>query len=1387
MKERLNWDYFNWKEFQRLCIEIAEMIFPDCDFSEYLKQGQKQDGIDLIGFKRSNGKFICIQCKKEKKLIESDVSKIIADFRTGVFSKTSSDFILVTSADLQNTSLQKFITTSQLELYNQSDLTFDCWDVHRIEKHLRNRFDLVRAYFGESEALDFCYPELRYEKIQTIEPVPNYIARRLIKFRKEAIQNDSYWDFSPIATFDLLTLLTKDKTVAKRICIVGDAYHGKSSYIKHTILQLQKEHPQLFPIFLQIKEYSVQSIAELLSTIFGEWRKIPLRDIILVIDGLDEVPTEKFTEMVSRIKEFAVAYFPVSIVFSCRKLFYTKYNVEGTLPEFETYDLYNLQYNDIKDYIRSVLGNLADAFEQEASLKGIGSLLFHPFYLINITDHYSKPPHQLPGSKASVIDSLISRSFDVTKYRKLKGSESVNDEVFLFNNVVEKFAFALQLAGTNSFTTEDISQLFTGDERLLLQHNSLITHSDVSWSFVNALFQEHIAARKLAKLPYEDILAHCAVGVTIKKVRTKWIQTLSSLLTILDSESNLFSQIFRFIENDNIELLFQTEGSKYSDELKLSLLKKLLDKCVRLNIRTLIVTEGTVGQFIQPSNSCKDYLLELLSNKEITITVKVVCCRILRHSLLSERQIKYYGDFVLSELADTSDTYYAANMIQVLSIHKFGDCELINKISEIEFLNNSHEFRDEVYELISVLNLTDKFYYYGLNGVPFLIEYNKEISHGGSEHNLQEFLLNSTKPANLSRLILRIKEDDWLSYYERHSITGKDFFKRLFEKLALYFDDYPYMIFSIAAFVKSLGRKYLRHEFKEIDNFLDATNSHWLLARILKDSIFKDNDWESGALISHECYDYLLFEFEDEGHDNKVLWNCISALRYKHKNEIADTFYSLCVDITEGTIINKEGSALHEKYQEAEKRKLENDLTFIQSVQSFKAGIINYFRAYGKNNIPDDDLYVEVDTNVSKIRISSDSYFLYHFLSGCLRGKKKVQLKECLKRLEHKGYFEIFQAEEIIKYFRKTEDTDKILLPILRDYYNKNVASASFKNCLWMEGNMFHWKTKEYRIGEIFKKFEFDTEEAYLMEFVWLDTDGIRSIQNSRLNKQQSISQLILNKISAKGKAEFRKKIVQNIKDGIKHESVLGTHIGLCKHLKITEAKDCILDCIKSMKNEYVNKSDTVDIYIELGGERTEVLSLLKDYTELNSYIFGYLIEKLYKTFPDDVTTIIRKALSDTNISYENRIKYNLFLVDLGDLGAFSFLANEVRLKLKSPYHIQGGHSVTAINTRKALTEISDLMYLLVDENYNDRKSFHDSAKSILLEWLNTLAAKNEADLIKVIKFLDKAMQILSKQYEMATDLNWYANRMIEDFRGSDKTVKTLLEIKKILNSIEAF
>lgn len=94
-------------------------------------------------------------------------------------------------------------------------------------------------------------------------------------------------------------------------------------------------------------------------------------------------------------------------------------------------------------------------------------------------------------------------------------------------------------------------------------------------------------------------------------------------------------------------------------------------------------------------------------------------------------------------------------------------------------------------------------------------------------------------------------------------------------------------------------------------------------------------------------------------------------------------------------------------------------------------------------------------------------------------------------------------------------------------------------------------------------------------------------------------------------------------------------------------------------------------------------------------------------------------------------------------------------------------------------------MYSVVDKKYDDEQHFHDTAKNILIELLYEFAGKSEADLEKVIRFCERAMSDLrEKGYDSATHFNFFINRMVENFRSSDKSIKSISEIKSIIQNI---
>ncbi|MCW3105559.1 MAG: hypothetical protein JWQ09_65, partial [Segetibacter sp.] len=1123
---------------------------------------------------------------------------------------------------------------------------------------------------------------------------------------------------------------------------------------------------------IEIKDVNIAPIEVILNRTFEQWKSVPLKDVVIFIDGLDEAPTDNFREMVKHINQFAKSTPSANIILSCRRQFYNQLGVREELKQFQLFELYRIQEDERNDYLKRTLKGNPSTFLSLVRKAEVNGFLEHPFYLVNLVEEYNESL-TIPNSKIGVTELFIKKAYDSSLTRRIKRGQIIQDELPKFKQVIARFALALQFAGVNAFKYEEVLEIFDSDERELLRHNSMVNDSDNSWSFVNAMFQEHFAALALSHLPFHKISEYATVGTKFKKIREKWVQTISSLLSILPANSTLFTQVLDLIEQDNIELLFQADSSKFDARFKENLLKKLIEKCIQTNTRTSVVYENTIGEFIDGVKPAISYLLAGLKRNDVSEHIKDVCTRILRSIPLPEFFNNEILKIVVQQIENASNPYFAGQLIQLLTAQKLGDKHLLDRL--ITYFPNKHEYRDDVYELITTLNLHEHYYNYALEGVPFLLLHNKGVSHHGSSRSLEELLLATNSRGNVWKLFKKMQDEEWLQFYQHRTTTSKDFISKLFDKCIELHKTDPLIILPVASYIQTIGKQYLRSEFGEIDRFLEVTDTHKIAVRLLINNIFEDNTWEIGALITADSYDYILFEFEEANRSMQKLRNCLSGIRYKRKDEISNQFQQLCDDATEEMIFDKTHWGEHEEYLKLEKQRKENDKKYILSAESFRQGVIKYFEAYGKKTIPEDDLYVDTNDRLERKRF--DSQFVFRYLINWRRNKTDVHLKTCLKWLDNENNFEFFRADEIVDYSFNNEEDKAFYLSILKGYYYKKLPEANFENCKWSESNTYYWLRIESKLGEIFQKFEFDTPEEYLIEMVWLDAGGIRVFEDNKANNKQSISELVIEKLSTESIEKLKEKILLNITKGIKLEGVLGTHLALCKYLKIREATEEILKIIQSKKYTELYLGDVVDIYLELGGDMIEVVEVVSKLKSYNEHWYLHLIKLIAPNNPNEAIKSLTKAFMHPETNEDVKIGVAKRLGDLGDLQGFKFLTELIRINKRSPYSIQGHLSIHNVDTSLGLTELEDLMYLVVDKKYDDESHFHDTAKNVLVELLYGFAGKSEADLEKVIEFCEKAVSNLKeKGYDSATHFNFFINRMVENFRSSDKTTKSISE-----------
>jgi hypothetical protein len=103
------------------------------------------------------------------------------------------------------------------------------------------------------------------------------------------------------------------------------------------------------------------------------------------------------------------------------------------------------------------------------------------------------------------------------------------------------------------------------------------------------------------------------------------------------------------------------------------------------------------------------------------------------------------------------------------------------------------------------------------------------------------------------------------------------------------------------------------------------------------------------------------------------------------------------------------------------------------------------------------------------------------------------------------------------------------------------------------------------------------------------------------------------------------------------------------------------------------------------------------------------------------------------------------------------------------------------LDTKQVLEEIDRVCYLIVDDG---QKEIHwtESGQGIIKNWILSLSAKSEEDLILVNDFLIKKSNQLKGKYERYFDLHWYRFLALEKFRDFETKNLSINEINEMVN-----
>ena len=354
--QELPLEKLEWENFERLCLRLASLEEKVISCGLYGNRGQKQEGIDFYT-QFLNDRYNVYQCKKVKRVHPGELRKAVQVFLDGDWFGIADTFIICMSISCTNNLLVLEIERQRSRL-QEKGVRLDVWDVHKLSLLLKSQPGIVSEFFHPAWVELFCDTPvsvdveeldddkyLRLLRARMREDWLNAKSYRehftdprinlTLSIREDAI-NQRWGDVvSTPATSSMLPEGTTICTLWDKGCqsqlVLGVSGSGKSlalSQLAEKLLSHSKTQGYT-PVPVILKLATWKSDKTLFDWICAELKNrydIPEKiavdwilndDIVLLLDGLDEVRYESREECIRALNEFIHRYATIGLVVTC--------------------------------------------------------------------------------------------------------------------------------------------------------------------------------------------------------------------------------------------------------------------------------------------------------------------------------------------------------------------------------------------------------------------------------------------------------------------------------------------------------------------------------------------------------------------------------------------------------------------------------------------------------------------------------------------------------------------------------------------------------------------------------------------------------------------------------------------------------------------------------------------------------------------------------------------------------------------------------------------------------------------------------------------------------------------------------------------------------------
>lgn len=793
----------------------------------------------------------------------------------------------------------------------------------------------------------------------------------------------------------------------------------------------------------------------------------------------------------------------------------------------------------------------------------------------------------------------------------------------------------------------------------------------------------------------------------------------------------------------------------------------------------MAVHEDAIGRFLRNTTAAVEEMLSTLYLSR-SMELKRIVWRILQFVNLPASYHQRVLVLAENEIRTTQDSDYVCDILYTVNHYRMATQPFVEFLIAQEVLNGQLRYRDGVYDIILQLGLGETFYDYGLQGIEVMFKTPID-NFMRSEHALEQMLLSAASLKSITKLFRHIASEEWVNF-RRSSYSGDEkFMVRLATLCSQLHHQEPMLLLAVLRFVRALGYKHLRDDMKEIDQFFAQSGTASIAIRYFIHLPSEHLYWELGELLTETSFDFL-FDYYERGYLELGLLQMLVNSYHSKDKATAEGFYKLYLAATGAEDFRQQVQEQQRKREAYEVKKRQNDAVYIQSQASFTAGLKKYFDAHGKDSLEGGEIFVDYG-ETRRTRNDVDANVITSFIIRQIQDKQPVTLSHCLRAAGNKEYFDYFCMHELLHYPLLNQPDGAAFRGLLKQLYDEQVVKADFVTAVKQQGGTVHISNWELLLSQVFSKYEFATDPRILMDMLCMDLEGISNFRKDHFvtDHKRSLSEIILEHLTPEQQQQAADVVLQRLQNGIEVEAVVENHLALCRRLGIDEGRDIILSLLLKKRIQSYHVFIAAEIFVELGGEWSELLPVLEAFDQFDAHAYYQLVLKLKDEHPDFVVASLLRAIRDGSVSMERRMNCSQILMELGRMEGFYFFAECLRNDTLVSSGPPRRFTVQKLETLAMLEDLSGLIPALARSG---TVSLLKEAKSILVDLLFAIGEKSEEDLLLVDALLKKEIESDTGPKPEKVSINWYRERLLENFRDKGDSLIPLSKVGTVLAEI---